>query len=595
VLFRGSQIRHFIKEQPWLVFRGTLACCLLLWTLFYGFSCSSEQASHIVRYYGYYVNLLLFGGLIAYLGLSLWSRSSAISAWFVQWRVGAFAAGSVLLASSVVFYQADLDYKIAMDDYLLAATAKSLHETGEVAVAQFGQQRADGFHVLQSFVDKRPWFYPFLVSMVHDVLGYSTLHPFVVNAVCGVVLLICVFWIAYYLAGIAGAVLAVLLWASVPLLQQNATGGGMETLNLLMLHLVILQGILYLRAPSSRGEGALCLSGVLLTYCRYESGIFLGAILLIVVLGWWRRRTVFLSWGAVSAAPLLLAVLLQTRIYAGTASSWEIFSGAEAPFALSHFLSNLPHVFMFFWSRDPAIANSLLLGALALPALFAYLVVSWKQRGGAWWRTEANQVWAVFALFILISLVVVLCFHAAQFDKRYVARYSLPAHALIIFCGLSALSSIKRPAWIYSILIGSTLLFLYFVTLPKNGAALYSKANYIIAEQHWLEGIDTSLMAEDALIVDRISTPWTLRERAVLPPGVVLQNLGTIQKQYNQSIYSEIYLVERSGDYSAQLSPEQNMFAQLKQAFVCEPIASESFRAGALTQVYRLSERVASP
>ncbi|MGZ0707697.1 hypothetical protein ACWPKO_05100 [Coraliomargarita sp. W4R53] len=566
-------------------------------TLVLGLTCKPDLASAIVRNYGYYFNLLLLVGVVLYSGRLLLSfcghdlgtTGTSEHGHANLAKVTLIGLAAVLAGSTVVFHKLDLDYKILMDDYLLAATAKSMHTTGEVAVTEYGRNIDGEFVGLRSFVDKRPWFYPFLVSLAHDSLGYDVKNPFRVNALCAVALLVAVYTLGYWLAGQGGAILSVLLWASLPLLQQNATGGGMEMLNLLMLHLVLLLAIVYLRKPSFASEGALCLAGCILTYTRYESGLFLVPILCVVLFGWWRAQRVFLSWAAVFAAPLLLAVFLQTRIYAGTQSSWELGDGVVEPFSLSHLWANVPHAFAFFWSPDLAIANSLLLGVLALPALFAFGWVCYRQRNISWWRKPANQVWCLFSIFILLSLVVVLCFHAAQFDQRYVARYSLPSHMLIVFCTVSCLACLRTLRWVWGASIAIAVGFILLVTIPKNGQALYTKANFMIAEQHWLEALDASYMSEDTLIIDRFNIAWTLRERSALPPHAVWASGHEIEDGWQLGAYDEVFLVERSvvGSQGA-LQLTLPAVVGLKERYESELLAEKSFREGTLTRVYRL-------
>jgi len=572
----------------WPYIRFAVAIALLLLTLWFGFQAEPSEASDFVRHYGYWYTALSGIGFIAYLGMWLISSRRGDSLDRIGIKFLLIGLVAVLAGAVVVFHGSDLDYKILMDDYLLTATAKSLHETGEVSVADFGREIDGQFTVIQSFVDKRPWFYPFLVSIAHDTFGYHSVHPFVINAVLAVAFLAVVFIIGRTLGGLGGGILSVLLWASLPLLQQNATGGGMEMLNLLMIQVVILLSIFYLRSPSAKGEGALCLAGILLTYSRYESGLFLPAILLVIVIGWWKSQRVFLSLPAICAAPLLLAVFLQTRSYAATESSWELADGVAAPFALSHLWQNIPHALAFFWSRDPAIANSILLGLLALPALVGFAYLCFGKRKTDWWKQPANQVWVIFAAFLLLNLIVVLCFHAAQFDKRYVARYSLPTHGLIVFSTVACLACLRPKRWIWLSSIVLTTLSLLVVTSPKNAQALYTKANFMIAEQHWLEAFDSELMEEGALVIDRFNTAWTLRERAALSLHIALSSGERIKAELVEGKYSQLYLVERLIEKEGTLQAQLPAADAFKKVFQVELIQEESFRVGTLTRVYRL-------
>ena len=583
-----NSIIQSLKDDHSLRLRILAAGALLLLTLLFGFRQEPEQAANFVRTYGYMFTFIALVGFIVSIGcwvifiLKPEGRKPLVRSRFV-----AFCC-SVLFGLGVVFHGSDLDYKILMDDYLLAATAKSLHESGEVSVADFGRTIDGEFTVIHSFVDKRPWLYPFLVSAVHDVFGYNSIHPFIVNAALAVIFLVVVYLIGQQLGGIGGGILAVLLWASLPLLQQNAAGAGMEMLNLLMVHVLILISIHYLRSPSTAGESALCFAGILLTYSRYESGLFLGAIVAVIALGWINEKRMTLSWSAVCAAPLLLAAFLQTRIYAVTESSWELAEAVTSPFALGHLWANIPHAFNFFWSSDFAIANSFLLGLLALPAVFGFGALCFAKRHSDWWKRSENQIWFIFSIFLWLNLAVVLCFHAAQFDQRYVARYSLPTHGLIIGCTIVCLASLRSVKWVWIAAIGITLLFIGGVTLPKNRQALYTKANFMIAEQHWLEEIEREHVNKDALIIDRFSSVWTLREKSSLAPHIALASIARIQEELKVGKYSQIFLVDRRVQADSEFMPQLRANALLLEGFEVELVQAQSFKEGMSTHFYQL-------
>jgi hypothetical protein len=70
-------------------------------------------------------------------------------------------------------------------------------------------------------VDKRRHFYPFLVSLAHDVTGYRPSNAFVVNAVLGVLFLGRVYGWGVVLGGPRHGMLAVLLISTLPLLAQS--------------------------------------------------------------------------------------------------------------------------------------------------------------------------------------------------------------------------------------------------------------------------------------------------------------------------------------------------------------------------------------
>jgi hypothetical protein len=489
-----------------------------------------------------------------------------------------------------------------MDDILLSATAKHMHLTGEVAMADYGREINGQFTPLVVTMDKRPWLYPFGVSLLHDLLGYAPSHAFLMNAALAVLFLFVVFCIGRELAGVWGGGLSVALWASLPLLQQNAAGGGMEMLNLVLLHCLILFSMRYVKRPSAAGQAVICYLGVLLTYARYESGVFLGAVVLVVVLTWWRERQFRLTWAAVFAPPLLLAALLQLRIYGATEASWELAAATEAPFALAHLQANWAAMFRFFWHTDPAIANSLLLGIVAIPAVLGFPALALRARGRGYFQAAPVQAWGVFWVFLGLNLLIILCFHAAEFDRRYVARYSLPAHAWIIFSGVAGLAVLGAGKKLWAGLLLIALAFVVLVTWPRNQAALFTKANFALDEQRWLEGFEARVMGPGDLVIDRFNMAWTLRERPALGPAVALLHADRLAEELRSGKWRRIYLVMREspGDPSWQVTVPA--VEQLRDLFPHRLRARESFRDDQRSSIFELltpemdhSERETAP
>ena len=569
-----------------LLFRVPVAVGAIIFSLLAVLLVEPELAQGIVRYGGYFITLVASGAFAVYFVLSV--RSLACPGG-CRGRMIACSL-SVLLGSLLLFAHADFGYKMAMDDYILVATAKSMHENKEVAVTQVGSFFGNTFKRDAVQVDKRQWFYPFVVSSLHDLIGYRSANPFVVNALAAVLFLGGVYLFGYLLAGQMAGVLSVLLWATLPLLAQNATGAGMEMLNLLMLQIVALLAVLYLRKPSSSLEGALSLAAVLLTYTRYESGLFLIPVGVVIVLGWWRERRVLLSWGSVCAAPLLLGVVLQTSIYVATESSWEMMRGANSPFSIGNLLANFPHALNFFFSGDDTLANSLLLSVLGFPALVAFLVLARRELTSYWGKNPAGVITLLFGLFLLLHLGVVISFHAGQLDRPFVSRYALPFHWILVFSLIAVLGN--AAVWwpqVWRAFITVALVFILSFTLPMNTKAIFSKTNFRVRELNWLEAMSDLRFKPRSLIIDRVTIPWALREWVAIEPQVALLNVDGITRDVVSRKYPEVFLVERMHYDRGEFVADFPAIVDLQKVFKMELVRERSFRPFELTRLYRLT------
>ena len=223
-----------------------------------------DTARNLIRFGGYYVILLTFA-----LGLVAWWRAArsrpADPAGPALGRRELVAAGvTIALLTVLALTQETFRSKILYDEYVLQATASNLHFFRENSAIVRGYDIGGVFLSIDSYVDKRPIFFPFMISLVHDLAGYRPANAFALNAGLFVLTLGLVYGIGRRLNGWRGGQLAVALLGSLPLFAQNATGAGMELLNFFMLVMVIRQAAAWLQQPDEARLSVLVLGAVLL-------------------------------------------------------------------------------------------------------------------------------------------------------------------------------------------------------------------------------------------------------------------------------------------------------------------------------------------
>ncbi len=383
---------------------------------------------------GYWVTLVLavlFGRAIVAVIRERWKTA----------RMGRFevvVAAGIVAVSALWCAHEKPGYKILADELLLSGTAMGMHYERKAATPTRATDVRATFEVLERALDKRPLLYPFVVATVHDLTGYRPENAFYVNMVLGAVFL----WVVYLVGWNAGGsrwagVVAGLLFAGLPLLAQQATGGGFELLNLMLLAMFVLLVVYYLEAPEKHRLEALVFGTLLLASTRYESLFFLAPLAVAAVAGWWRSRHVVLSWPLI-VSPVFLAVpLLQNRMFAGGETAWQLQSrpDAGAPFALEYLGNNLGHALAFFFDLSGYQPNAVVFGALGLAALPLFLlrVIAAVRAPAA--VTGAQWGWILGGLSLMGITVVYMVYFWGQFDDPIIHRLSLPTH---LFFALAA-------------------------------------------------------------------------------------------------------------------------------------------------------------
>jgi len=310
-----------------------------------------EQSLQAVIYGGYWAMLLLsllFGWSLLKLGRD--SRAE-LAGWKdkPRWPVALIIACGLLLLAHETY-----GFKILMDEVMLLGTSMSMHLDKTALVPMRGHDIQGSFQLLAGQLDKRPLFQPFLVSVLHDVSGYRPENAFVLNTGLTFVLLTLAYVTGCRINGRSAGAVAVLLLTSLPLLAQNATGGGFELLNLVMILGTLLLGMRYLVRHDRNSLEDFRLSGILLANTRYESVVFLLPVGLTVLWVWWIDRRPTLTWLVIFMPLLLLPYALHNKVFSVRTSSWEMASrpGFDKTFSFSYVPDNIAHDMNFFFNTN---------------------------------------------------------------------------------------------------------------------------------------------------------------------------------------------------------------------------------------------------
>jgi hypothetical protein len=129
----------------------------------------------------------------------------------------------VALGGTILLVHETYGFKIVMDEIMLLGTSMSMHLDKTVLTPMRGSDIQGSFVILDGMMDKRPLFFPFLNSLLHDLTGYRPANAFILNSALTFVLLGLVNLVGRLLAGRIAGWLGVTLLAGLPLLAHTAT------------------------------------------------------------------------------------------------------------------------------------------------------------------------------------------------------------------------------------------------------------------------------------------------------------------------------------------------------------------------------------
>ncbi len=504
------------------------------------------KAVAIVRYAGYWVVLAGFGWFSWYFIRSLrsdWSLLRDRRAW---WKEGLL----VLAAAAFLHVSEPHGFKIVADEVVLSSTAMDMHFNRVTAVLLRGYDYAGNFTTFVDYVDKRPLFFPFLLTTVHDLTGYRVGNVFALNAALSLALTALAFLVGRRIGGFQAGVTTVLLFCSIPLMAQNATGGGFELLNLVMILLTVWLGLRWIEQPDTDRLGALVLAGVLLAQVRYESVLFVLPVAAVIVYGWWRQRRVDLPWVLVLAPALLVLLPLQFNVFRIAQAAWQLgdIQGASTPFGIGYFYENVGHAMNFFLSLDGSQGNSVLVAVLGVFGVGFFVLTLYKHHREIFAEQPAKAVLCIFLIGMIAHTVLMLCYFWGHWDEPIIRRLSLPSHVLLILAFVMVLPGLAGQRWSWTAVNLATLVFILSVTVPVSAMHRYTQDNFAARATNWIGGYIRSAGDRSVLAIDSNNgLEWLLYRKPCITTTALVQRPEAFLYHYRRHTFDEIYVVQRAG------------------------------------------------
>lgn len=559
-----------------LLFLGLILPATVLLYFLWPISSLAESLQRGVFYFSLITSvLLLFYGLRSVKG----RESAGLLSVFLP----------AFFGCAILFLHADFGFKVSMDDAILSASAKSLYESQEYYVGIQGQHGIEGYELIDGYFDKRPWFYSFCVAVLHYLSGWRIENAFIANALFGVAFVIFITSCGRQLGGASGAWIAALLAASLPMVAQNATGGGMDMANAALLALLFLLAAGYLNNPGEVTEGALLSAAILLAYTRYESLLYVFPAFVIVVIGWVLRGRASFSLPTIALAPLLLPVLLQNRYFRNTETLWELQSSVQSPFSVAHLAENFPRALHFLFNFSDTLPNSVAVSAIGIISALWILVWALRHSLTKWSEHRGVVCWAIITAAVVINFLILMAYHDGKLDKIFASRLALPLSISLILAPSAVIGLGQFSRRTCGILVFIISIYILGWTLPANSRELFTKRNYVQNELDWLmEAVAPDVLNKD-LVIDEKSTPWALYEKQVLRPRVALENLEVLARRQARGAYENIYYIERVeyvyDDGALKLEPSRLPEGVLE----LRPLMQRSFRPFSVIRVNRVS------
>jgi hypothetical protein len=572
----------FSDRRAWLFISLALLALLLAFV-----AIPDSMALTLVSRAGFWLVFITFTIWVWALGKTLRSEWRE-----VRWRTLDWITIAMIAVSGVVLLSHEpFGFKIVMDELMLLGTSMSMHLDKVVLTPLRGNDIQGAFVIVEGIIDKRPLFFPFLVSLVHDLAGYRPANAFVVNVALTFVFLGLVYLAGRMIAGRVAGWIGVVLFAGLPLLAQNSTGGGFELLNLVMMLGTMLLGARYVLKRDDASLVALCYAGMLLAQVRYESVIFLLPVALVVAWVCYREQRIQLPWPILLAPLLMVHYPLQHRIFDIRASSWEMFSkpGYSEPFSVSYIPENLEHAVKFFFGRASDQPNSIVLSALGCVAIPFFMLLVIKRLRTLSTESAGNVAVTIFALGFLLQFGLMMCYFWGKFDDAVIRRLSLPTQLGMVLALLAILPQFAKPAILRAVFT-LALVGLLARSVPSMAAHAYSQEYLPGRETAWRRDFMARYPRHDYLMIDNDATLWVTHLVSATPTVVATKRTNDIAFHMRNRTFSDVFVFQRlniDAETGRQTLREGD---DLGPAFVLEPVIEQRLQLLTISRISRVKE-----
>ena len=457
-------LKKQLSEIPlrWLTLAlsGSLAVALIVLGL------PLDWAMNLHGHGGYYFCFILFVCLL----YTSWKvlQTVDVAAYARQdWKGLCF----VLFASVFVHLFQPHIMRVYNDEPAHQMVAKMMHLERENSVPEAGYALSGDLEYGARTLSYRMYFYPFLVSIVHDLTGFRPINGLLLNGLMGAALFLLVYLGGNRVYSEGGGVLAVALLLSLPLLDEAVTSYGYDVTNLAFLAAFFLALSHYVERRTPEFLNWTVLLGIGLAYSRNESALYLIVIAAVFGVFLFRIPGVTLT-RIVAFSPLMLVPAIAARRVFQELMTDLSYYGQETTnnqfFALHYIPENLIRVGQWMFDFSSTVASSPILAFVGLAGLLALLVSSLSKISAKKELREIDWVLTAFAFVVIGSFVFITLAMFWDADSGAAIRFLLPIHLLFVFAGVWFIANTKLPKRNFPLAIGLIGITIFFISIPTK-------------------------------------------------------------------------------------------------------------------------------
>lgn len=337
--------------------------------------------------------------------------------------------------------------RILSDEANLVGTSKNLFASRTATFTVSGKNYYDSYWDVDVAIDRRPALFPFLVSLVHAVRGYSYENVFLFNLLVLPAFVLVSYRLAKSISGKTSGetfgVVAALLVVAHPITLISVRSGGFDFFALFFALLVLKTLFDHLRQPSAARLAILWMNLCMFAEIRYESALFIVPVVALLVVFQTSTWALLRPYAFIYAlTPAYLAPRVWQAVLRGSVPAQE--PGATT-FSVGNFFNNAREYFRPVLSplnNYPAHAGLII--ALGLLGGVLWLGAHRRNLWAPNWKAPRLRFAAFVAAWMLLQVIVVFSYVWGRAQAPSAARLVIAIDTFFSFFAAWALTFVLR-------------------------------------------------------------------------------------------------------------------------------------------------------
>ena len=498
-----------------------------------------------------------------YLHVACALKRADVIAWIKDNLAGIALA---LVVTVVAGLAIDPALRVLSDEAGLVGTSRNFFLNKTATFTTTGKYYYDQFWENGLVIDRRPCLFPFLVSLLHVLRGYSYTNAFLLNLIVLPVFVLVAYRIGKLLAGESFGLVAGVFVVTQPITLISARSGGFDCLAALFALLVAHGFLAHARNPSPARLAILWMNLCMFAEVRYETALFL-PLVVILLLGFrlapWEHLKPFAPVYALTPAYLLPRIWQSMLL--GDVPEQE--PGAVT-FSLQNFVNNAREYFKPIFSPfDFHLPHSALI--LALGVVGTVLAVRWgwaRMRARAWQAPELRFGVMVVA-WMALQTAIIFSYVWGRAQHPGSARLVITIDTWFAFLGAWTLvAMLKRLRPYFSILVAAAIFATY---LPVAAQHRIQNELTLTREAATAWRFFASLHEKRILIVADRPSLYTIMEYGALDYDTARQD-ALLLPALSRRLFYDVYLVQKISLTTHQPVPQHEIWPDRPRQTVLE-------------------------